>query len=73
MSYEPATITVLRRALDEVLCDPRFYRRKSVSALEVAEHILAQAAAGERDLERLKSSAFQHLTSDAARIANRAA
>jgi hypothetical protein len=72
MSYEPATIAVLRRALDEVLCDPRFHRRKSASALEVAEHILALAAAGERDLERLKSSAFEQLTSGAERIPNRA-
>ena len=61
MSYDPSTIATLRRALDEVLLDGRFYRRKSASALEVAEHLLAQAAAGERDLERLKSSAFATL------------
>jgi hypothetical protein len=29
--------------------------------LEVAEHILQQAAAGERDLNRLKISAFEKL------------
>jgi broad specificity phosphatase PhoE len=61
MSYDPTTIAVLRRALDEVLLDPRFYRSPSASALEIAEHILSQAAAGERDLERLKSSAFGKL------------
>jgi hypothetical protein len=61
MSYEPSTIAILRRALDEVLCDSRFYQRKSASALEIAEHLLAQAAAGERDLERLKASAFKKL------------
>jgi UDP:flavonoid glycosyltransferase YjiC (YdhE family) len=61
MSYDPTTIAVLRRALDEVLLDARFRRNRSASALEIAEHILAQAAAGERDLERLKSSAFSKL------------
>jgi hypothetical protein len=61
MSYEPSTIAILRRALDEVLRDSRFYQRKSASALEIAEHLLAQAAAGERDLERLKTSAFKKL------------
>ncbi len=50
MSYHPSTIAILRRALDEVLLDMRFHHRKSASALEIAEHLLAQAAAGERDL-----------------------
>ena len=63
MSYEPATIATLRRALDEVIKDNRFRQRKSTSVLEVAEHLLAQAAIGERDLERLKASAFQKLIS----------
>ena len=53
MSYDPTTIAVLRRALDEVLLDARFHRNRSASALEIAEHILAQAAAGERDLDTL--------------------
>ena len=61
MSYDPSTIATLRRALDEVLLDMRFRRRAQASALEIAEHLLAQAAAGERDLERLKSSAFSKL------------
>ena len=63
MSHEPATIATLRRALDEVIKDNRFRQRKSASALEVAEHLLAQAAIGERDLERLKASAFAKLIS----------
>jgi hypothetical protein len=67
MSYEPATIATLRRALDEVIQDNRFRQRKSTSVLEVAEHLLAQAAVGERDLERLKASAFQKLISAAER------
>jgi hypothetical protein len=70
MSYDPSTISVLRRALDEVLLDGRFLR-KSVSALEIAEHLLAQAKAGERDLERLKSSAFRKLSEP--RVEDRAA
>ena len=73
MSYDPSTISTLRRALDEVVNDIRFQRRKSLSALEIAEHLLAQAAAGERDLERLKSSAFQYLTGNIERFPNRAA
>ena len=73
MSYEPATIATLRRALDEVIKDSRFRQRKSHSVLEVAEHLLALAAVGERDLERLKASAFQKLISTAERIPNRAA
>jgi len=71
MSYDPTTIAVLRQALDEVLLDARFYRSKSTSALEIAEHLLAQAAAGERDLERLKSSAFSKLVGE--RVRDRAA
>jgi hypothetical protein len=73
MSYDISTITTLRRALDEVLLDPRFQRRKSASALEIAEHLLAQAAAGERNLERLKNSAFEKLAGNAEQIPNRAA
>jgi hypothetical protein len=61
--YDSATIAVLRRAFDDVFSDPRYCDRKSTSALEIAEHLLAQAAVGERDLDRLKASAFNKLTS----------
>jgi hypothetical protein len=37
------------------------FSRKSVTPLEMAEHILQQAASGVRDLNRLKSSAFEKL------------
>jgi len=60
--YDPATIAILRRALDDIFTDPRFFDRRSTSALEIAEHLLAQAAIGERDLDRLKASAFNKLT-----------
>ncbi len=60
--YDAVTIAILRRALDEVFADPRFLNRSSTSALEIAEHLLSQAATGERDLDRLKASAFNKLT-----------
>ena len=55
------TVAILRQALNEVVTDRRFLVRKSATPLEVAEHILEQAASGERDLNRLKSSAFEKL------------
>jgi UDP:flavonoid glycosyltransferase YjiC (YdhE family) len=58
---DPLPVALLRRALDEVIADRRFRERKSGSAIELAEHILARAAAGERDIERLKASAFEKL------------
>jgi hypothetical protein len=60
--YDMPTITILRRALSDVLTDRRFYNHEPpASALEVAEHILAKAASGERDLDRLRDSAFAKL------------
>jgi hypothetical protein len=59
--YDATTLGVLRQAFDEVVADPRFLGRRSASALEIAEHLLAQAATGERDLDRLKASAFDKL------------
>jgi hypothetical protein len=73
MSHDLSTITTLRRALEEVLLDPRFHHRKSSSALEIAEHLLAQAAAGERDLERLKASALRKLEGRSDQLTSRAA
>jgi len=55
----------MRQALNEIVTDCRFLARRSVTTLEVAEHILEQAAAGERDLNRLKSSAFEKLSAAA--------
>jgi hypothetical protein len=73
MSHDLSTITTLRRALEEVLLDPRFHHLKSSSALEIAEHLLAQAAAGERDLERLKASALRKLEGRSDQLTSRAA
>jgi hypothetical protein len=55
-------IAALRRAFDDILTDSRFLDQESTSALEIAELLLAQAALGERDLDRLKASAFEMLT-----------
>ncbi len=59
--YDGATLAVLRCALDDVLVDRCFLESRSVSALEIAEHILQQAARGERDLQRIKASALEYL------------
>jgi hypothetical protein len=63
--FDASTVAVLRQALNEVVADRRFLVRKSVTPLEVAEHILGQAASGERDLNRLKNSAFEKLSTAA--------
>jgi hypothetical protein len=59
--FDAPTVAVMRQALNEVVTDRRFLARKSVTPLEVAEHILERAASGERDLNRLKSSVFEKL------------
>lgn len=59
--YDTETLAALRRTLDDVLLDDRFLRSRSVSALEMAEHLLAQAERGERSEQRLKSSALRML------------
>ena len=56
--YDAPTIAALRHALNDVVVDRRFLRQRSTSAIEIAEHLLAQAAAGERDLDRLKAFAW---------------
>ncbi len=67
--YDGAVLAILRRALDDVLVDRRFLQSRSVSALEIAEHILAQAARGERDLQRIKASALDYLAARSERSA----
>ena len=57
--FDASTVAVMRQVLNEVVTDRRFLVRKSVTRLEVAEHILEQAASGVRDLNRLKSSVFE--------------
>ena len=63
--FDAATVAVMRQALNEVVTDDRFLERRSVSALEVAEHISQQAALGVQDLNDLKNSAFDKLVADA--------
>jgi hypothetical protein len=55
----------MREALNEIVMDLRFLMRKTVTPLEEAEHILQQAVSGDRDLSRLKSSAFENLSAAA--------
>jgi hypothetical protein len=57
--FDAPTVAVMRQALNEVVADRRFLVRKSLTPLEVAEHILQQAALDVRDLNSLKSSAFE--------------
>ena len=63
--FDASTVAVMRQALIEIVADRRFLIRKSVTPLEVAEHILKQAALGVRDLNGLKSSAFEKLSAAA--------
>jgi hypothetical protein len=63
--YDASTVAIMRRALNEVVADRRFLVRNHVTPLEVAEHILRQAASGERDLNRLKSAVFEKLVAAA--------
>jgi hypothetical protein len=63
--FDASTVAVMRQALNEIVTDPRFLMRKSVTPLEVAEHILQQAALGVRDLNRLKNSALEKLVTAA--------
>ena len=60
--YDATTVATLRRALDDLVEDHRFRGHKFVTALEIAECILKQAAMGERDLARLKHRALEKLT-----------
>ena len=63
--FDASTVAVIRQALNEVFSDHRFSMRESVTWLDVAEHILEQAASGVRDLDRLKNSAFEKLSATA--------
>jgi hypothetical protein len=61
--YDSNTIAQMRKLLDELLADRRFTAQNRRSALEVAEHILALAASGERDTQRIKESVLSVLCS----------
>jgi hypothetical protein len=59
--YDSNTLVQMRRLLDELLVDQRFTAQNRKSALEVAEHVLALAASGERDPQRIKASVLSSL------------
>jgi hypothetical protein len=63
--YDALTVAVMRQALNDVVTDRRFLVRESVTRLDIAEHILREADSGERDLNRLISSAFEKLSTAA--------
>ena len=65
-AYDAPTLAEFRQALDDVLTDQRFIDCKSVSALEIAAHILARAATGERNSDQLKMSALSLVAHKAA-------
>jgi hypothetical protein len=54
-------VSLLRAVLDDVLLDRRFLSQTSISAFELAEHILTLTSHGERDIARLKDFAFRKL------------
>jgi hypothetical protein len=60
-SDQAQVVSLLRLILDDVLSDPRFSFQNSISAIELAEHIVSQAAQGERDIARLRQAAFKKL------------
>ena len=73
MNLDRSTIATLRRALDEVFLDSRFHYRKAASALDIAEHLLAEGRPTIATLEKLKSSAFKKLMGNAKQFPDQAA
>jgi hypothetical protein len=63
--YDASTVAAMRQAFHEIIADHRFLARESVTTLEVAEYILQQAALGVRDVNGLKTSAFEKLNAAA--------
>jgi len=54
MSYDAATVQMLRDVLDEVLSSPTFTLQSQRTAVEVAERVLTLAAQGERHPGNIK-------------------
>lgn len=54
MSYDAATVQMLRDVLDDVLSSPTFTQQNRRTAVEVAERVLKLAAQGERHPENIK-------------------
>lgn len=60
MTYDTATVHMLRNILDEVLSSPSFTRQQQRSAVEVAERVLLLASQGQREPGNIK----QHLLTE---------
>lgn len=58
---DEAAIETVRIALDDIFTDQRFFARNSMSASQIADHILTLVLQGERDPNFLKTSAFRKL------------
>jgi hypothetical protein len=69
--FDPETIAVLRTVLAEAWSALPASRQQTVQKTELAERILAAAAAGERDPERLRVHALMRPMETA--VANQAA
>ncbi|MGY3240010.1 hypothetical protein ACVMAJ_006900 [Bradyrhizobium sp. USDA 4448] len=54
MTYDTATLQMLRDVLDEILSSPTFTLQNRRTAVEVAVRVLKLAAQGERHPEKIK-------------------
>ena len=53
MSYDTATVAMLRMVLDELLVSEAFTRQNQCSAVDMAQYILHLASKGERDAQKI--------------------
>ncbi|MCK1624191.1 hypothetical protein IVA98_13665 [Bradyrhizobium sp. 160] len=66
MTYDAATVQMLRNVLDQVLASTTFIRQQHRSAVELAERILWLASQGERDAAAIKMHVLNVLLARAA-------
>ncbi|MGB6316421.1 MAG: hypothetical protein WBG13_28280 [Pseudolabrys sp.] len=64
--FDLETVALLREVLDDAWALLRVERRATMLKTTLAERILALAAQGERDRERLLDAAFREFTSEEA-------
>ena len=65
MSYDTATVAMLRMVLDELLVSEAFTRQNQCSAVDMAQYILHLASKGERDAQKINRH-VQNLLSERA-------
>jgi hypothetical protein len=54
MSYDAATVAMLRAVFDELLVSEAFTSQNQCSAVDMAQYILHLASKGERDAQKIK-------------------